>query len=139
MENHSEEAGSWLDRIERRLEGTFWEHIGCSIVEVSPGRAVVELVAESFHLNSMGMVHGGVLATLLDNAMGLAALGAHPDRRSVTTNLNVHFVAPLGPGTLVATAAMLHASRSTVTLQASVADRSGKLGTVGTGSFRFVD
>lgn len=133
------EPQEWLKRLERRMEGTFWEQIGCSIVEVSLERSVVELVVDRRHLNSMGMVHGGVLATLLDTAMGLAALGAYPGRRSVTTNLSVHFVAPLGLGTLVATASVLHASRSTVTLQASVADRAGKLGTAGTGSFRFVD
>ncbi|TLS52102.1 PaaI family thioesterase [Paenibacillus antri] len=129
----------WMKKLEERAQGTFWELLGCKAEAVSPERTVIALVAEKRHLNAMGIVHGGVLASLLDNAMGLAVMSAYPDKRTVTTNLNVHFVASLGPGPLRTTAKVLHETRTTLTVEASVEDASGKLGTIGTGSFRLLD
>ena len=37
------------------------------------------------HCNSRGLVHGGVIATLADNAMGLSCVGATPDAKSALT------------------------------------------------------
>jgi len=129
----------WLERLEARAKGTFWDYLGCRAVEVSELRTAIALDVEPKHLNPMNIVHGGVLSSLIDNAMGLAVMRAHPGKRTVTTNLNVHFVASLGLGTLTTTATVLHETRSTVTVQASVVDQDGKLGTIGTGSFRLLD
>lgn len=128
----------WLKELERRAQGTFWEHLGGKVKEISPDQAVVTLEVRQHHLNPMGMVHGGVLSSLIDNAMGLAAMSTRPNQKIVTTNLNVHFVAPFESGTLTATARVVHASRSTLTLQADVKDEQGRLGTLGSGSFRIV-
>jgi uncharacterized protein (TIGR00369 family) len=51
-------------------------------------------VAEA-HCNSRGLLHGGVIAALADNAMGLscvAALGDRAQRGLVTVSLNVDYV-----------------------------------------------
>ncbi|HZG77537.1 MAG TPA: PaaI family thioesterase [Paenibacillus sp.] len=130
---------AWMKRLEERAKGTFWDDLGCKAVEVSEARTVVALDARRRHLNAMGIVHGGVLSSLIDNAMGLAVMRMHPDKRTVTTNLNVHFVASLGPGPLTTTATVLHETRSTVTVEARVTDGDGRLGTIGTGSFRLLD
>jgi len=134
------DSAAKLAKLEERAKGTFWETLGCKAAEVSAERVVVTLEAEERHLNAMRIVHGGVLSSLIDNAMGLAVLFALPEgARTVTTNLNVHFVAPLERGTIVTEARVLHRSRSTFTVQATVMDASGKLGTIGTGSFRVLD
>ncbi|MEZ5650721.1 MAG: PaaI family thioesterase [Burkholderiaceae bacterium] len=49
------------------------------------------------HCNSRGMVHGGLVAALADNAMGLSALrvvtrAGMPDARGVTVSLTIDFV-----------------------------------------------
>ncbi|KAI1948101.1 hypothetical protein LOZ53_005821 [Ophidiomyces ophidiicola] len=41
-----------------------------------------------------GLVHGGALATLLDEAMGRVALRSFPARTGVTANLNVNYRKP---------------------------------------------
>ena len=135
----NEQENEWMQQLEARAKGTFWDHLGCKAVEVSEARTVIALDVERRHLNAMNIVHGGVLSSLLDNAMGLAVMRAHPGKRTVTTNLNVHFVASLGVGTLTTTATVLHETRSTITVQANVVDQDGKLGTIGTGSFRLLD
>jgi uncharacterized protein (TIGR00369 family) len=134
-----EKENSWLEQLEQRAKGTFWDYLGCKALEVAPERTVIALETEKKHLNAINIVHGGVLSSLLDNAMGLAVMSALPGRKTVTTNLNVHFVASLGVGTLTATATVLHTTRSTLTVQATVADQDGKLGTIGTGSFRVLE
>jgi uncharacterized protein (TIGR00369 family) len=138
QENDDRERAELLAQLAERAKGTFWDYLGCVAQHVEPGKAVVTLDVQPSHLNALGIVHGGVLSSLLDNAMGLAALLARPGRHKVTTNLNVHFVAPLTSGRLSATATILHESRSTITVQGVVADESGKIGTIGTGSFRVV-
>lgn len=134
--NNEEQA--WLEQLKQRAKGTFWDYLGCTAEEVTAERTVVTLTAEKKHLNPIGMVHGGVLSSLLDNAMGLAVIAARPGESAVTTNLNVHFVAPLHEGRLITTAVIQHQSRSTITVHATVTDESGKLGTIGTGSFRIL-
>ena len=62
------------------------------------------------HCNSRGFLHGGVIATLADNAMGLSlatalgARGARPAGGAVTTHLGVDYVgtAELGQWILIA-------------------------------------
>ena len=58
------------------------------------------------HCNSRGFVHGGVIATLADNAMGLSygqvAKNAHDDRTplrgAVTVSLNIDYAATANVG-----------------------------------------
>lgn len=133
------ESARWLKELEKFAKGTFWEHLGLRAVDVAEERTIIALDAKPEHLNGMDIVHGGVLASMLDSAMGLAVMRAYPGRRIVTTNLNVHFVAPMKTGTLTAVAEIAHKSRTTITVQASVTDAAGKLGTIGTGSFRLLD
>ena len=52
-------------------------------VEAEPGRVIFTLQPAEFHLNPFGLVHGGVLAALIDTAMGCA----------------VHSLLPVGVGT----------------------------------------
>ena len=40
------------------------------LVQIAHGHAVFELTPEELHYNPLGVVHGGVAATILDSAMG---------------------------------------------------------------------
>ena len=46
--------------------------LGYEIVEVAKGRVAAAVEPHAGHLNPSGTVHGGLSATLLDTAMGLA-------------------------------------------------------------------
>ncbi len=50
------------------------------------------------HLNGHGIVHGGLLMTLLDNSMGITAWHATGQRPAVTMQLNTHFLSAAQPG-----------------------------------------
>ena len=54
-------------------------------VEAEPGRVSFTLVPSEFHLNPFGLVHGGVLAALIDTAMGCAVHSLLPGRAPATS------------------------------------------------------
>jgi uncharacterized protein (TIGR00369 family) len=60
------------------------------------------IVAEDKHTNPAGIVHGGMLTTLLDHALSTIAWEANERKPCVTVALDIHFLAPARPGNLVA-------------------------------------
>jgi len=126
-------------QLVERSKGTFWEYLGCELHSLQPNKVVISLEVRPHHLNPIGILHGGVSSTMLDNAMGLAAiLTRGPHEKMVTSNLNVHFVSPLKGGKIFATAEVIHQSRKSITVTGSVTDEQGQLATYGTGSFRVI-
>jgi uncharacterized protein (TIGR00369 family) len=129
-----------LEQIVRKLEaaakGTFWEQLGCVLEHVEPGKTIVTLAVEERHLNGIGILHGGVHASLLDNAMGITAMVARPNDKVVTTNLNVHYLSSLKQGKVTVTTELIHQSRKMMTVYGKIEDSQGILGSWGSGSFR---
>ena len=77
--------------------------MGFELVSVDSGRSELRLAIRSHHLNVGGLVHGGVLATLLDSCIGLALRSMLGESRNhVTLQLDVHYVSPMREGTLIA-------------------------------------
>ncbi|MFD2612264.1 PaaI family thioesterase [Paenibacillus gansuensis] len=132
------EVKAYIQQMEQKAQETFWGALGLRLEELDANEVTVSLQAEQRHLNLIGIVHGGVLSSMLDNAMGVLVMAARPHQNSVTTNLNVHFVAPLKVGRLIVTARILHKSNTILTVYGEVRDESGVLGTMGTGSFRIL-
>jgi uncharacterized protein (TIGR00369 family) len=80
----------------------FAELLGVAFTDAVDGAARLELDADERHLNPAGTVHGGVLATLLDTAMGQAVRSTRDDVPA-TSQLTVTFLRPGRPGRLVIT------------------------------------
>lgn len=59
------------------------------------------LLAEARHLNPVGVVHGGALATLLDHALSAIAWEAAQRQACVTVQLSVQYLAAAAPGQFV--------------------------------------
>ena len=69
------------------------------------GSARIEMVASDRHLNAAGTVHGGVLATLVDMAMGDAVRSSTgASDVPATSQLTVTYLRPGEPGSLIVTA-----------------------------------
>ncbi|WP_447553091.1 PaaI family thioesterase [Vreelandella sp. EE22] len=119
--------------------GGFNDLLGFYVVEWSEERAVVELTLEAKHMNRSGNVHGGVLASMLDNALSLAGLYCPVDgnaRRAVTLSLNTTFVGPARQGVLRATGVLRGGGRKIYMASADIVDEQGNLVAMGEGSFR---
>ncbi len=129
--------GEQLDRLARYFneEVTFSRHIGAKVSEVEAGRADVYIDVEEVHLNGTGTLHGGVYASLIDNAMGLSVL-ALVGVRSATIQMDVHFLGSVSEGRIICRSEVVHRTRRTATAEAKVHDETGTLVAMGTGTFR---
>jgi uncharacterized protein (TIGR00369 family) len=126
-----------LDDLARYFneEVTFSKHIGAKVEEVEPGRSIVYIEVEDTHLNGAGTLHGGVYASLLDNAMGLSVL-ALVGVRTATIEMNVHFLGAVNEGRITCESQVIHRTRRTATAEAKVRDADDNLVAMGTGAFR---
>ena len=57
----------------RNRQNAFANFIGLAITEIRPGAAVTEMEITENHMNPIGSVHGGCLATMADVTGGAAA------------------------------------------------------------------
>lgn len=101
------------------------------LLPCAPGQGRASMPLEARHLNSLGIAHGGVVFTLADVAMSMAALW-HGEVL-VTLNLNISYLNPAVRGPLTAEAreagASGHISHSTVEIR----DGDGQLVALGQG------
>jgi molybdopterin converting factor subunit 1 len=99
------------------------ELMGMRPLLAEPGHVRLEFQATEQFLNPAGVVQGGFLTVMLDEAMGPAALSAlGPGHGVPTLELKVSFLRPGRVGPLVADARVVHLTRSVAFLEASLAD-----------------
>ncbi|KAA0024166.1 PaaI family thioesterase [Antrihabitans cavernicola] len=116
----------------------FHELVNFVITEADPDRVVVELVLDERHLNPVGAVAGGMIATVLDSAMWCVVQLAMVDKSIFSTvNMNINFTrsVSLQHGTIRAVANTLHVGRSTITAEAHLLDGADKRYAHATASF----
>jgi uncharacterized protein (TIGR00369 family) len=81
--------------------GGYAERLGARAEVADDGSARVGFTAREEHLNQAGTLHGGVLATLVDTAMGAAVRSAvGEDDVPATSQLTVTYLRPGRPGDL---------------------------------------
>ncbi len=90
-----------------------------------------EVVVEARYAGPRGVVHGGIQATLLDEAMGKAAYTAFPERYRrlafVTAELSVRYRRPAPVGVpLVARGEVVRVEGDNVHLRAELLDAAGR-------------
>jgi len=94
------------------------------------GHVIFSMLPADFHYNTMGVVHGGAIATLVDTALGCAVLSTIPRGANHTTvELHLNFVRPVteATGRIVCEAIVLHSGGRIATAEAKVRDEAGKL------------
>lgn len=132
------ERDAYIRSLTEAAAPTFWGYLGCEVEECTNHRVVLTLDPKPHHMNLIGIVHGGVLSSLIDNAMGVAVMLIRRGEATVTSNLNVQFVSPAKEGKLTVTAEVVHTTGRSLTAQARIIDFEGNLVTLGTGSFRVI-
>jgi uncharacterized protein (TIGR00369 family) len=104
--------------------------LGYDIAEAEAGRVVVTADPREVHLNPAGTVHGGLAATMLDSAMGLA-IQSTLDRGigSTTLEFKMSFLRPITPktGPIRAEGTVISRGRRVGTAEGRVTDREGRL------------
>jgi uncharacterized protein (TIGR00369 family) len=123
------EGEDLFQAMRKRLAASeFHTWAGMQVVEASTGEVTVAMDVLDRHVNLQGLVHGGMLAILADTACGLSIRSAmEPGRLHVTTDLDIHYLAPARPGRLFGRGKAIRVGRSLAFAEASVEDEEGKL------------
>lgn len=103
------------------------------------GLCTVTLDLEPNHLNRHGLLHGGMVGTLLDVVCGNAAsYHFDPIERApvLTVSLNLNFVAAATGGHVIATASSQGGGRSIAYVNGALKDADGMLLATATGIFK---
>ena len=116
----------------------FIDHLGVERVQNDNGRALLLLEIKPAFRNSWKAAHGGVIMTLLDSAMSLAArLHLHGAPGGILTiEMNAKFIHPGLGSRLTAEGRVIGGGRSTLFCEAEVHDEDGKLVAKGMGTLK---
>ena len=123
------------------LHGPFADLVGYELSDWGEDRATIALTVEAKHINRSGVLHGGVIATIIDTACGFAACYRPPPqtiRRAMTLSLHTQFIGPAEVGArLSAEAQRTGGGRQIFFSTCEVRDQDGRLVARGDGTFRY--
>ncbi|MFZ5426056.1 MAG: PaaI family thioesterase [Thermodesulfobacteriota bacterium] len=110
--------------------------LGVTCREASPERAVLTLACRPEFIQGGGVVAGGILAALADEAMAHVALAnLEEGSRTATVEMSVRYFRPVVSGDLTAEAVLVNKGRRLLSIQAMVYDSENRLAAKAEGSF----
>ncbi|MFA8437776.1 PaaI family thioesterase [Pueribacillus sp. YX66] len=112
--------------------------IDLSIERTGDWKTVATLPLRWEMYNGLGIVHGGIMATFIDNAMGTTLFMCHPNElvQQVTVDLNIHYLKGAKGKKLMAETELIQAGRSIAVLDCDVRDEKDDIVSKATGTFR---
>lgn len=107
-------------------------HMQMEVQDASEGHSLVTLNAREQLHSLYGMLHGGVAATIVDSACGIA-LGSllEPGEMCVTVDLRINYISNLKEGILVGEGRVIHRGKQTGVTEAEIKDEAGNLIAIG--------
>lgn len=121
------------------MTGSYWRFLGMEVVPGPGGVLAVRLSVRPEHMQIMGRVHGGVLASLIDSAIAVAVHAPMPDHSAAATlDLNVQYLRPVdSPRVLLGIGRLLAHGSAVALAGAEVVDpEGGPPYAVGSASYR---
>ena len=126
------------------MSGVWHDATGTAIllgmkIALGPDGAGVTMQVTPDHTNRHGNMHGGLIATVLDTAMGATASGLRGEGGAIpfsTVSMTVNYIAPMPLGTITATGRVLGGGFKTVFVEGVARDAEGRLIAQATGTFK---
>lgn len=118
-------------------EAPIASHFAMETIEVSSGRVTFRCQPDESHYNPVGMVHGGLVCTLLDSALGCAThttLAAGTGYTSIEIKVNYLRPVTADSGPLICTGRVTKPGRRVVFAEGEVRDNQGKVVATASGS-----
>jgi uncharacterized protein (TIGR00369 family) len=115
----------------------YYRLIGMRVERADEEGSEFSITIADEHLQAYGTAHGGILAGLVDAAMGLAILGRAPDGEAcATVEMKLNFLAPAMPGRLTGHGRVVSEGRRTVVAWGEARDADGRMVACGLGTFQ---
>ena len=114
-------------------------HFGMDVVAVGPGTVTFRCLPDESHYNPIGTVHGGLVCTLLDSALGCATHTTLPAGSGYTSiEIKVNYLRPVtvtaAGGALICRGRVTKPGRRVAFAEGEVVDSQGKVVAPASGS-----
>ncbi len=107
-------------------DNTICDFLNADIVPAADGGVRLELEVKSQHSNCYNILHGGVMTTMADTAMGAACYLRN--KKVVTVSMTLEFMHAVKIGTKIFTdAKILHDGNQIMICECGIVDATGKL------------
>jgi len=122
------EEGTPQERLIHTLNKTgISQLLGFEVVTAHAGVGKARIQVDERLMHPHQIVHGGVIFTLADTAMGMALMSVLPAGAPFgTVEAKINFLLPVRTGELLAEAGIVHQGRSTAVLEATVYNIDGE-------------
>jgi len=113
-----------MERIRQSFEKQgFMRTLGASLEAVEPGTVTITCASDERMTQQHGLMHGGVLASLVDVACGYAALTKMPAEREVlTVEFKINFLKPANTDRVIAVGQVIQSGRTLTVCEGTVFD-----------------
>jgi uncharacterized protein (TIGR00369 family) len=114
--------------------------LGLTLVQWEEGLARLACTVGERHLNRSGIVHGGLILSMIDQAAGYSGLWCSVPgnvRRAVTLDLDCRFTGQVKAGQLVAEARVAQRGRNIFFVRTEVLDAAGRMVAFGASTHRW--
>lgn len=145
MAEPGQAAASGIERVKARWSGDpYLRLLGVELEAVEAGYARIAMPLTEQVLNGgHGVLHGGVICTLIDCAIGIALNSAtwtsdEGPLGQTTTDLNVSFLAGARKGPVIAEAKLIRRGGTLAVGEATVTDGAGATVAVGRATFMII-
>ena len=113
-----------MERIRESFDRQgFMRTLGATLETVESGTVTITCPFNERLTQQHGLLHGGVMASLVDVACGYAALSVMPaDREVLTVEFKINFMRPANTDRLIAVGQVLKAGRTLMVCEGSMFD-----------------
>jgi uncharacterized protein (TIGR00369 family) len=115
--------------------GTLGDALGMATVEREPGRSRMRMEVDPVWHNPNGVLHGGVIYTMIDYSMGSAVQPDLPEGQYCSTiEAKINYLSAVREGTLTVDTEVVKQGRNIAFTESKVTDDYGKLVATGSGT-----
>ncbi len=113
----------------------FNQHLGIEVVAAHDDGMTISCAMRPEMRNGHGVLHGGVIATLADVAVGVALKPRIAPKTATTIDLKVNYLKPVTAGTVWARCYLVRVGRNLITGRVDVTDDEGKMVAIAIASY----
>ena len=131
-------AANQLANLGEELNVPFLKLLGVRLISAEMGKGEILLALKPEHTNTWDVAHGGVLLTLMDVAMAVAARSSDPSDRSVVTVEMKNNFMQAANGVLRVKADTVRRTATMAFCEAKLYNDQGEICCMATGTFKFL-
>ena len=131
-------AATQLANLGEELNVPFLKLLGVRLISAEMGKGEILLALKPEHTNTWDVAHGGVLLTLMDVAMAVAARSGDPSDRSVVTVEMKNNFMQAANGILRVKADTVRRTATMAFCEAKLYNDQGEICCMATGTFQFL-